>query len=397
MALLEAKLHAEAVMLLASPGFKCHNEEVTNIFLKTGKAHKVELDGQVRISLEPDLVESCLATTPKRDEFVQRCKVPEHSFGGGGTATLVWEKGEVRHPTLTDVENIMKIAERHNIPFMFRGVGPQHNATEDVVQIATMRKHYSGYIYVYVGSMEGIEAAHFEHRYDPRIATCHSHFYSPLKLNDNGPNVPIFIEACKRNLPLFLTVMPISYSTGPASIYGLALQAHAECLCGLVMGQILQPGIVTIPSAFPLFADPLMSYRISFGSIDHQSVNLLCAKVYKYLDLPSNHDGCSAGHSEGDDTAGDVYRAYKIWNGQDYWHQVRHCFGFSEEQMVYSIEQMKRDISMLKVVLEDGDTYKIPEFKYDPEAYDVIWDVCFNGVENYMNHWHTLKHSRPVR
>jgi len=394
---LVSKLHEEAVLLLASPGFKCHNAEVESIFLRTGKAYRVELDGQVRISVEPELVETALETTPRRGEFIARYGVPNHSFGGGGTATLVREKGEVRLPTLTDVENIMKVAESHNIPFMFRGVGPRHTPSEDVAQIAVMRKHYSGYIYVYVGSMEGIEAVHSEHKRDPRIATCHSHFYSPLKLNDNGPNVPIFIEACKRNLPIFLTVMPISYSTGPASIYGLALQAHAECLCGLVMAQILQPGITTIPSAFPLFADPLTDYRISFGSIYHQMVNLLCAKVYHYLDLPSNHDGCSAGHSEGDDTAGDVYRAYKIWNGQDYWHQVRHCFGFSEEQMVYSIAQMKRDLSMLRVVLEDGDTYAIPEFQYDPEAYDTIWDVCFGGFDNYMYNSHTLKHSRPVR
>jgi len=395
--IVEEKLHEEAVLLLASPGFRCHNEEVADIFLRTGKAYKVEIGEQVRICMEPELVEECLRTVPKRHEFIKRYGVPEHSFGGGGTATLIWEKGETRAPTTADVENIMRIAERHNIPFMFRGVGPQHTPTEDVTQIAIMRKHYSGYIYVYVGSIEGIKAAHLEHSHDPRIATCHSHFYSPLKLNDNGPNVPIFIEACKRNLPLFLTVMPISYSTGPASIYGLALQAHAECLCGLVMGQILQPGIVTIPSAFPLFADPMMSYRISFGSLDHQKVNLLCAKVGKYLDLPTNNDGCSAGHSEGDDTAGDVYRAYKVWNGQKYWHQVRHCFGFSEEQMVYSIEQMKRDISMLKVVLEDGDVYNICDFEYDPEAYTTIWDVCFNGTDNYMYHPHTLKHSRPVR
>jgi len=389
------KIFNESIELLTTLGFACKNEEVGKIFENTGQAYFIRENE--RVILTPDLITNSLSMAPTRDYFIEKYGVPEKSFGGGGTATIISDKNGVqREPTKEDVINIMKIADKHKIPFMFRGVGPMHNEYQDVNQIRWMRDNYNGYIYVYSSTKKGIQAAADEYKNDPRIATCHSIFYSPLSLNDNGTNLEVFKEACKLNTPLFLTVMPISYTTAPATIYGLALQAVAENICGIVFAQILQPGIVCIPSAFPLFGDPRESYRISFGSIYHQVVNLLCARTFKYMNLPSNQDGCSAGHHYGDDTKDDIRRSFQGWYSANDWHQVRHCFGFSEEQMCYSIEQMKRDIAIMESVKENNETFEFPNPEYDPEAKDVIWDVCLNFGGNFMNHWHTLKHSVPV-
>jgi len=386
-------LHGEAKGLLEGLGFKCASHQVADIFTKSGSA--IWEDGRVHIY--PELVDWAVDTAPKFHQFKKHFGVPEHSWGGGGTAPYVFEHGELRQPTDQDVVEIMRILEAHNIPFTFRGVGPRHDAEVDVNQVKLMRDSFSGVIYVYVATLEGLIAVHDEFGRDNRIITSHSTFYSPLKLNTAAANVPVHIMACKLGLPVFLTVMPISYSSGPATIYGLALQAHAECLAGLVMTQLLNPGNMTVMAAFPLFGDPRMDYNISFGSIDHQSVNLLCAAVYDYLCLPCNQDGCSAGHYPNDFNYDDVYRSYRIWHGQKHWHQCRHAFGFLEGQNAFSIEQAYRDLAILERVLYYDEIEELPPWRHDQDAKDVIWEVCSGGLDDYRNHMHTIRNTRPVR
>jgi trimethylamine:corrinoid methyltransferase-like protein len=400
-------LHDDARWLLENVGFQCGNKAVADIFARSGRAMWGP-DGRVRVM--PDLVDWAVGAAPKFHEFYRQFGVDKHSFGCGGTAPMVFDRGEARSPTDDDVVYIMRGLEAFGVPFAFRGCGPRHTAEVDVNQIRLMRDNYSGVIYVYVQSIEGVNAVHDEFGVDNRIVVSHSTFYSPLKLNDSAFNVAVHVNAAKLGLPAFLTVMPISFSSGPGSVYGTALQAHAECLCSLVLTQLVNPGTMTVMAAFPLYGDPSLDYNISFGSVSHQMVNLLVAAVYDWLGLPSNQDGCSAGHYPGDFNYDDVQRAMRIWNGQRAWHQVRHVFGFLEGQNLWDHGQFHRDLALLRRVLHHDEKEAIPAFERDPGYYhrrgdgttvhvdvrDVIAEVCLSGLDNYRNHQHSLHNAAPV-
>jgi len=130
------KVHEEACFALENIGIEINekrkDKETLQPFLE--KAKNMVLCSSERIYFTRELIDWALEKTPKRSQF----PVPEGSWGGGGTASWVynhekniWELPDVN----THVREIMQIAEEYKIPFMFRGVGPQHNAYEDTKQI----------------------------------------------------------------------------------------------------------------------------------------------------------------------------------------------------------------------------------------------------------------------
>lgn len=411
-------MHDEACWLLENVGVRMNHPYLIKVLENTGLAGFDGSSGRMHI-LRP-LVDWAIDQAPKRSEH----PVPGKSFCGGGTAPHIRDNGNlVEADVHTHVTEIAKIAEREGIPSIFRGAGGAHNDYEDTEQIRVMREHFSRYIMLYVGTEAGVKACVQEYKRNPHMCTTHSLFYSPLQLNDTGPqtvryrlnghrltsqligNVNVFLRCVEEGLPIYLVTMPISYVTSPATIYGTAVQVHAEFLIGLCLVQILNPGLMTIDAAFPQAGDPRDEYNISFGSISHNLINLMAAKVATYLDLPAIQDGCSAGGKDLLDPTipADVLRAYRLWNwayesGWCKWHMVRHCYGFLNYQMVYDIRKMEQDVAMLKKVLLHNEQYPIPAEMdlYDPEAIYVIEDVIKNYGGNFRAHPHTLKHSVPV-
>jgi trimethylamine--corrinoid protein Co-methyltransferase len=411
-------MHDEACWLLENVGVRMNHPYLIRVLENTGYAGFDGSSGRIHI-LRP-LVDWAVERAPKRSEH----QVPSKSFCGGGTAPHVRENGYLVEADLHQhVAAIAKIAEREGIPSIFRGCGGAHNAYEDTEQIRVMREHFSRYIMLYVATEEGVKACAEEYRRNPHMCTTHSLFYSPLQLNDTGPqtvryrnngtrltstligNVNGFLRCVEEGLPIYLVTMPISYVTSPATLYGTAVQVHAEFLIGLCLVQTLNPGLMTIDAAFPQAGDPRDEYNISFGSLSHNIINLLSAKAATYLDLPAIQDGCSAGGKDLLDPSIplDVARAYRLWNwayesGWCKWHMVRHCYGFLNYQMVYDIGKMEEDVATLKKVLHYDEQYPIPPELdvYDPDAIYVIEDVIKNYGGNFTAHPHTLKHSVPV-
>lgn len=389
--LIEKKMHDEACQLLEEVGVKCEtgNRKVIDTLEATGCA---AFDPTTkRIHILRSLVDEALKTTPKRGEFTKY--VPERSFGSGGTAPYVYDEtiGDWIPPDVQiHVAEVAKTAEKYKLPFIFRGTGKAHCEYEDVEQIKVLRKHYNGFLYLYVATEAGVMAVKREYDKNPMCCSLHSIFYSPLALNDAGPNMPIYFRCIEENLPIYLVTMPILRVNAPATIYGLAMQCHAEFLAGLCLTQTLRPGIMTIHAGYPLASNLLDDYNINFGSVAHNFVNLSVAKVASYLNLPSIQSGFTTNnHHPEKTTERDVIRAYMLWNNSDDWHQARHAFGFVQYQLAFSIPKMERDILALNQVLKENKKIELPVLEYDPGAIGVIADCA--PVGNYINHDHTLK------
>lgn len=385
-------IHEEACQLIEEVGVKCENKKIIKTFENTSLAAYDETTK--RIHILRGLVDKSLKSVPKRDTWL----VPEHSFGSGGTAPYVYDSGKwIKPDVYKHVSKVAQIAEKHKVPFIFRAVGDKHGPFEDVEQIKVLREHYNGFIYLYVASEEGVKACAEEYKRNKNTCTTHSILFSPLSFNDSGPNMDVYFKCIEEGLPIYLVSMPLSFVNSPATIYGTALMAHAEFLVGLCLTQTLSPGLPTLHAGYPMMSDPQDNYNISFGSIEHNLCNITLARVPKYLDIPSIQSGCTTNLDKpSKEVEDDVVRAYKMWNSFDHWHQVRHCFGFVSYQNAFSLDKMDRDIVALKEILDKNEKTDLDlKVDYDEEAMTAIRECA--PVGTFLEHWHTLKHTRIVK
>ena len=272
---IERVIKEESLQVLENIGVKCTNQKVIDTFEST---YMAAYDSTTkRLHITGDLVKACLASAPKRGKF----PIPERSFGGGGVALYVKRGDDYIVPKVEiHVAEMMDMAEEYNVPFMFKGASGKFTPSEEEKQIDIIRKYYSGYLYLRTETRIGIQKAKEENERTGKICTTHSPLGSPLKFNELSEkntkgidNIELLYECVNENLPIYLTSMPITCLSGPASLYGIALQSYAEFLAGLCLVQILNPGLLVVNGAYPSAGNPLQYYAPALGSISHNMAN----------------------------------------------------------------------------------------------------------------------------
>jgi len=234
------------------------------------------------------------------------------------------------------------------------------------------------------------------------ICTCHSIIKSPLEVNDVGRNIDIFYTTARKGIPLYLTSMPMTCLTGPATLYGIGILSFAEFLFGMCLAQIIYPGITVVDGSFPAATDPRKQYAPALGSIYHNLVNYTVSLIGAEKDIPTIQSGCTVSTEshipkEDNGTDSETERGYKLWNGWQGWHQVRHTIGFTNQLIAFNMNKMRRDCNTLQRVLENDEVFEeeVEEITYDSDAFDVIQDCCETG--NFKDHQHTLQHIGVLR
>lgn len=383
-------IHEEATWLLENLGVEVKNERILNTFDSSGLTVYDSVTKRVHIFKE--LVKACVETVPKKDKF----PVPNNSFVGGGVAAYIKRGDDYITPiTKIHVADMMHMAESFKIPCMFKGASQIFNWQEEEHQLKYMREFFSGLLYVRAETQIGISKCLEDYENTGKICTTHSILNSPLKINDTGHNIECFYMAAEKGLPLYLTTMPLSCLTGPATIYGMAVLAYAEFLVGLCLAQILKPGIQVVNGAYPTITDLSKKYAPALGSISHNMVNYLVAKVSEVFDFPSIQSGCTfTGEFHNPMEGGtdfETERGYKFWNSLQDWHQVRHSFGFVNNLIAYDLDKMYRDLVALSRIKENDEKLEI---NYNDIWYDI--EACYAIIEgvtqgSFKDIYHTTK------
>lgn len=390
---LEQKVKLASKQILQDIGVRCNDRRVIETFENTNLAAYDETTQ--RIHIMSDLVESCLASTPRRDQF----PVPEHSFGGGGVAMFV-KRGDDYITPITEIHvaEMMDMAEHFNIPFMFKSASAKFTPEEEERQIDVMREYYSGFIYIRAQTDVGIRKVKEEYKKTGLICTTHSPVNSPLMFNEAGKsdkavdNIDIFFKCAKENLPLYITSMPVTCLTAPATIYGIALQAYAEFMAALCLAQIIQPGIMVVNGAFPAAGNPKKGYAPELGVAFHNIANWVTSRISTLDNLPTIQSGCTiSGKTHAPLEGGtdlETERGYKMWNAFSRWHQVRHAFGFIDDLAAIDLDKMQRDMVSLNRVLQfnEGVDVCLNDFQYDPLAVDAIQEGVDKNDFRFLSH-----------
>ena len=375
-------IQQDALMLIESYGFAV-SPETGAMLMKAMPADQAALinysEDMGRMYVPQDVIDTCLDRVRQGKDFWPR------GFGTGGMAAYLVDTQGPRSATLEDMKTLAAIygetdiltslQSSFNICNSIRKKDLGARAEVECGGIEAMVAHANGKLVTpTLLSDEAYDRlkAHQDKGYPVGAALSITSTY--MAVSDEMA-VP-FLKAVTRGIPYIMNSMPIGGLTGPFSMSGLATLAQAEALFGLILGQLINPGIKAINAAMPTIAD--MSRKdmpMMFGSFANTMLNILLAELNMHLGIPCLQSACSHHMDNLDQEAEQRCREiYSLVNRYDY-YILRHMFGFSSQINDFNLENMKRQLEIYKEVCATPVEVALPEpAEYDAEGMEAIFE-----------------------
>jgi len=104
------------------------------------------------------------------------------------------------------------------------------------------------------------------------------------------------VDLARAAIPAEIVSMPLAGATAPVTLAGSVVQHAAECISGIAIHQLAQPGSPIVWGAAPAIFD-MRTGKTPMGAIETVMLDVACAEVGKYLGLPTHAymvagDGC---------------------------------------------------------------------------------------------------------
>jgi trimethylamine---corrinoid protein Co-methyltransferase len=104
------------------------------------------------------------------------------------------------------------------------------------------------------------------------------------------------VDLARAGIPAEIVSMPLAGATSPVTLAGSVVQHAAECISGITIHQLAQPGAPIVWGAAPAIFD-MRTGKTPMGAIETAMLDVACAQVGKYLGLPTHAymvagDGC---------------------------------------------------------------------------------------------------------
>jgi trimethylamine---corrinoid protein Co-methyltransferase len=276
-------VHAASTRLLAEMGVHFGSRKALEILAAAGAG--VDFDLKV-VRIPETLVDLALHTTSghfrlwSRDGSqvvdLQDGRIRGHNVGGC-VRIFDLQKGEARDATHGDLVQLTVLLDAlDNIHVCRPMVYPRDFPTmlRDIFIIGTMLQHttkpygvtaYSPENLVYILELSGVIAGNLENlRSKPFLwgSVCPD---SPLSYSDSTSN--ILMRYAELGLPVAIAPCPICGGTGPVTLAGTLVQLNAEFLAGLVLAQVIRPGIDVKYTGRPMPMD-MRTGRATFGAVE---------------------------------------------------------------------------------------------------------------------------------
>ena len=208
---------------------------------------------------------------------------------------------------------------------------------------------------------------------------------SPLVSNEEALNKVIF--AAEHRVPLIFTPCPSSGGTAPATMAGVLTQAAAESWMGLVIAQLITPGLPFFMGGVVSIMD-MRTTVLAYGAPELSLLQAGLTELAHYVGLPLwTTGGCTDSKVIDQQAAleGAISVLFAGLSGGDLCHDV----GYIEGGMTGSLQQL---VLMNEAI---GHTKRIRQgIEVTPEtlAMDVIDKVGPGG--HFLGEKHTLRHFR---
>ena len=302
------QIHEAALEVLKDPGIKVEHEEALDILNRAG----AEIDQAKQIAHIPlHLVEYALNQAPRfmtlcgRDpKYDLKSGVGKVHFASGHGATFVsdFDTGERRPATKRDLEDNVRIHDAlENTHLIFPEIYPQDvpaRALDRHISQALLNnteKPVTATAYTGSGARDllrmGTAIAGSEEALRRRpMFTVSLGIVSPLLFERD--RMDVLLEICRFGHPFQVYNIPSAGGTSPATLAGTLTIAIAELLAGLLLTQLVKPGVPVRLLAYPSIIDQRYGC-FTFACPEKALMAVAMAQMFRYYGVPHGIHGAT--------------------------------------------------------------------------------------------------------
>ena len=398
------EVHQAVLAILKDPGISIKHEEALDIFKRGGA--DVDLKKQA-VHIPPSLVEYALNHAPR---FMTVCgRDPKYdlksyngihySSGHGATFIIDIDTGERRPTTKKDLETNVRVHDAlENTHFIFPEIYPQ-DVPEEVLDrhisqalLSNTEKPVIATAFSGNGAKDllkmGIAIAGSEEALRQRpMFTVSLGVISPFTFEPN--RVDALIEMCRFSHPFQIYTIPSTGTTSPVTLAGTLTLMVAELLSGLVLTQLVNPGVPVRLMGYAGTSD-MRSGEFTFSSPEKTLMAAALAQMLRFYGVPMAVHGSTTRANVLDAQAGyetGILNLFSALSGSDV---VIECTSASLENTATSFPEQaiigNEICSFINRILQGI------EVNPDTLAVDVIREVGRGG--EYLTHTHTMENFR---
>jgi trimethylamine--corrinoid protein Co-methyltransferase len=301
------RVHQDSLRVLQEVGIRFHSEKALRLL----DSHGARVDWEERIARIPEeMVNQALNTTPKtlvlgarNPEFDFPMPSPVTRYGLDGTAAFAvdFETGERRYGTRKDIENGVRLFRHADMgittwPPTCASDAPANSRVlhEFFTVLRYCSKHAEHELHrveevpYFVAGLRAILGSEDAVK-ERKIASVTYCTLAPLA--HDGPMCDAYFELGRYHVPITILPMPVSGTTGPASLYSNVTLANAEALSAVVIFQLENPGSPLIYSCAAGSAD-FTSGAFMSGTPESGLMSPAIIEMAKHYNLPNTSTGC---------------------------------------------------------------------------------------------------------
>ncbi len=358
-----AAIHHAALTVLRDIGMRILHPPARALYQSAG-AH---VTGDM-VTFDPDMVESHLSTVPQR--FTLQARNPAHNLhcGGnhiiyasvGGPAYVMDNDHGRRDGTYADMCDYLRIIQSLNVihqegggPFEPMDL-PANTRHLDIyaAQIRLLDKSWQTQTLGHARTMDGIELAAIMLGTTPEGLQ-----NTPTLLgiiNTNSPlqlDVPMaegLIAMAQHGQPVAVTPFTLAGAMAPVTITGALVQQHAEAMAGIILTQIIRPGVPVLYGGFTSNVD-MRTGSPAFGTPEYTKAAQASGQLARHIGVPFRSSNVTAANEVDAQSAYESQMALWgcIMGGA---HLVEHAAGWLHGGLTASFEKLILDAEMLQMM-----------------------------------------------
>lgn len=358
-----AAIHNAALDVLARQGMRVLHPPARDLFAKAGAG----IDGET-VRLDPALVGERLKTVPARFTLAARNAAKSLQIGGrgcvyasvGGPAYVMCNDKGRRDGTFAEMCDFLRLVQTLNVIHQ-EGGGPfepldlpANTRHLDIyhAQIRHLDKSWQTQTLGHARTMDGIEMAAImlgttaAGLCDTPVLLGIINTNSPLQLDI--PMAEGLIALAEHGQVNVITPFTLAGAMAPVTLAGALVLQHAEAMAGIVLTQIVRPGVPVMYGGFTSNVD-MRSGSPAFGTPEYAKAAQASGQLARHIGVPFRSSNVTAAN------AVDAQAAYEsqmaLWGALTGGaHLLEHAAGWLHGGLTASFEKLILDAEMLQMM-----------------------------------------------
>lgn len=396
-------IHTAALRVLAEIGMKILEPRARALFARAGA---VVADEVVR--LDPAMVMQLLSTVPARFALEARNPLRSLRFGGndcvfasvGGPAYVMDNDRGRRDGTYAEMCDYLKLVQGLNVIHQSGGTPfepldmPANTRYLDcfAAQITLLDKNWQTETLGHTRTIDGIKMAAIMLGTTPEGLQKRPALLGII--NTNSPlqlDIPMaegLITMAEHGQVLVITPFTLAGAMSPVTLAGALVMQHAEAMAGIVLTQIVRPGVPVMYGGFTSNVD-MRSGAPAFGTPEYTKAAQASGQLARHIGVPFRSSNVTAANEVDAQSAYESQMA--LWGSMmGGAHLIEHAAGWLHGGLTASFEKLILDAEMLQMMQAYFTPIAVDEASL---AVDAIRDVGpgghFFGSDHTMSRYET--------